>query len=378
MHFMEARLAKFTVKGFRNFKDSITIDFTDVRDYRFTPECITDGIITKMGIYGPNGSGKSNLGIALFNIVPYLTDFNCDPIAFNPGNFLNVDQKTDEAIFRYDFLIGESEYIFEYHKAAYNNALRELLIVNGRTLYDYDFRRKHFNILNRDGFIGDNLNFEYLSGNLSILRYIANNAALKDDSPVKVIMDFVSHMLWFRSIRDNSFIGLEPSSTMLDDWIISNGLIGDFNRFLREVCNIDIKLDAVTTPDNKKILVEKHDNGLLIFQQVCSSGTSAAELFYFWIKRFNRISLLFMDDFDAYYHFELAEKIISIIKTYSDMQMIFTTHNTSLMGNDILRPDCYFFLNKGLLKSYVDRAGGREIREGHNLEKIYRNGGLNG
>ena len=73
---MEARLAKFTVKGFRNFKDSITIDFTDVRDYRFTPECITDGIITKMGIYGPNGSGKSNLGIALFNIVPYLTDFN--------------------------------------------------------------------------------------------------------------------------------------------------------------------------------------------------------------------------------------------------------------------------------------------------------------
>ena len=109
------------------------------------------------------------------------------------------------------------------------------------------------------------------------------------------------------------------------------------------------------------ILAEKHDNGILIFKQVCSSGTSAAELFYFWMKRFNRISLLFMDEFDAYYHFELAEKIISIIRIYPDMQMIFTTHNTLLMGNDIIRPDCYFFLNKVVLKSYVDRAGSREI-----------------
>ena len=32
------------------------------------------------------------------------------------------------------------------------------------------------------------------------------------------------------------------------------------------------------------------------------------------------------------------------------------------------------FLDTGLLKSYVNRTGDREIREGYNLEKIYRNG----
>lgn len=82
--------------------------------------------------------------------------------------------------------------------------------------------------------------------------------------------------------------------------------------------------------------------------------------------------------FDAYYHFALARKIVEQLKKYTDMQVIFTTHNTALLGNDILRPDCYFILDKGKLRSYIDSTGGREIREGHNLEKIYRNGGLNG
>ena len=46
---MKTRLARFTVSGYRNFGDPITIDFTDVHDYKFSQECIDDGIIMKMG-----------------------------------------------------------------------------------------------------------------------------------------------------------------------------------------------------------------------------------------------------------------------------------------------------------------------------------------
>ena len=375
---MKTRLVCFTVKGFRNFPEPVSINFADVRDYKFNQECINDGIITKMGIYGPNGSGKSNIGIALFNIVQLLTDKSYDPAVLNPGIFLNVDEKREEAVFIYEFSRGNERYVFEYHKVAENVISREILTVNGDTIYDYDFKTMHFNILNRNGVISDNLNFEYLNSNLSILRYIANNAALKDDSPIRTIMDFVSGMLWFRSVRENSFIGLVTSPVSLDDWIINNGLIGDFNSFLKNTCDLDVHLKAVKTPDNKHILVEEHENGVLIFQQVYSSGTSAAELFYYWMKSFDKVSLLFMDEFDAYYHFALARKIFEQLKKYTDMQVIFTTHNTALLGNDILRPDCYFILGKGKLRSYIDSTGGREIREGHNLEKIYRNGGLNG
>ena len=91
---MNTKLVRFSVQGYRNFGKKITIDFQDVRDYKFSNECIDDGVITKMGIYGPNGCGKSNLGFALFNIVSYLTDKESGPLKNNPGIFLYVDEKT--------------------------------------------------------------------------------------------------------------------------------------------------------------------------------------------------------------------------------------------------------------------------------------------
>ena len=370
------KLARFTVCGFRNINNPVTIDFTNVHDYKFNAECVDQNVITKFGIYGANGSGKSNLGLALFDIVPLLTDkFVDNGVAFT-GNFLNLDKNIRSALFKYEFWNSDDIYVFEYCKENEESLISEKLTVNRKVIYEYDYKKKNFAVLNAEDIIDKNLNFEYLNGKLTILRYIANNSVQKEGSPIRAIMDFVSRMLWFRSIRQNAFIDFDNAATNLDDWIINNGLIQDFNKFLKNVCNLDIKLGYGTLPNNTKVLTEDHENGKLIFSQVFSSGTSAVELFYFWMKKFNDVSLLFMDEFDAYYHFELSLKLIGILKEYSGMQAIFTTHNTALMGNDILRPDCYLILNNGELHPYIDLVGDREIRQGHNLEKIYRNGGL--
>ena len=55
------------------------------------------------------------------------------------------------------------------------------------------------------------------------------------------------------------------------------------------------------------------------------------------------------------------------------IQAIFTTHNSFLASNDLLRPDCYFVLEHGELRSFADSTD-RELREGHNLEKMLRSG----
>ena len=375
---MKAKLAKFTVDGYRNFGQPITIDFTDVHDYKFNTECVEDGIITKIGIYGPNGCGKSNLGFAIFNIVAHLTDKESSILKSNPGIFLNVDENTTKAYFSYTFKIGEDYFTFEYYKPAEESIAREILKKNEDVLYDYDYEAHEFLVKNFKDIAGENLNFAYLGENLSVLRYIANNSVQGEESPIASIMDFVSHMLWFRSVGGNAYIGLESGRVALEDWIINNGYIFDFSNFLRETCDIDIQLDTVKGIDGKPILVERHDNGFLVFNGVSSSGTSAIELFYFWMKSFDKVSFLYMDEFDAFYHFDLAFKTIGKLKNYPDMQAVFTTHNTSLLGNTVLRPDCYLIFHNHSLRSYIDMAGGREIREGHNLEKIYRNGGLNG
>ena len=80
-----------------------------------------------------------------------------------------------------------------------------------------------------------------------------------------------------------------------------------------------------------------------------------------------------MDEFDAFYHFELSRNIIEFILQYKNMQAILTSHNTYLANNNLLRPDCYFILKDGKIKTFVDSTD-RELREGHNIEKMLREG----
>lgn len=44
--------------------------------------------------------------------------------------------------------------------------------------------------------------------------------------------------------------------------------------------------------------------------------------------------------------------------------------------NGILRPDCYFLMEGNRVRAFSDLTE-RELREGHNLEKLYRGGEFN-
>ena len=83
----------------------------------------------------------------------------------------------------------------------------------------------------------------------------------------------------------------------------------------------------------------------------------------------------YLDEYDAFYHYEMAEKVIGFFKRkYPKCQMIMTSHNTNLMTNRIMRPDCLLILSsRGTLTSLCN-ATERELREGHNLEKMYISG----
>ena len=86
-------------------------------------------------------------------------------------------------------------------------------------------------------------------------------------------------------------------------------------------------------------------------------------------------SLIYLDEFDAFYHYEMAENVIRFFKQkYPKCQMIMTSHNTNLMTNRIMRPDCLFILSRKGTLTALCNATERELREGHNLEKMYISG----
>lgn len=88
-------------------------------------------------------------------------------------------------------------------------------------------------------------------------------------------------------------------------------------------------------------------------------------------------SLVFIDEFDAFYHFELSENVEKRLRKISNVQIFTTTHNTDLMNNDLLRPDCYFILKDNKIKA-ISELTEKELRQAHNLQRMYKAGAFNG
>lgn len=371
-------LIKFTVENYKNFEKPITLDFRDTHDYKFNNQCVKNGLLSKVIIYGPNSSGKSNFGFALFDIVGLLTDKNTENHQNDVNSFINADSQSDEATFTYVFKKGSDEITYSYRKQTPKGLTFEELYINDEKIYSYDFKAKKSDFCDMTALSAETLNFEYFENNFAILRYIANNTNQPENSYVKFIMSFVSHMLWFRSLQENGYIGLTTGSEQLGEWIVSNNLEKEFQAFLKQLAGIQTELVTVKLngPAPTQVLVERHKKKDFLFESIASNGTRALELLFYWSRRFNEVSFLFMDEFDAFYHFDLAKNVIKYIIDLDNVQAVFTTHNSYLASNELLRPDCYYTLNNGKLTSFVDSTE-RELREGHNLEKLLRNGEFN-
>ena len=137
---------------------------------------------------------------------------------------------------------------------------------------------------------------------------------------------------------------------------------------------VDEKFVCEITPDNTKVLYFKHRT--LLPYMLVSSGTKVLILFFYWYKQISLASFVFIDEFNAFYHFELGEKVLKLAMKASG-QVLLTSHNTNLLSNKIMRPDCYFILTKDRITSFAN-ATARELREGHNLEKLFISGEFNG
>ena len=376
-------LKKFTLKNYRNFKDEITIDFENIAGYQFNTDCLADGIIGKMLIYGRNATGKTNLGRAILDIGS--TIFGGIRYTRN-GIFLNADSKEDTAMFQYEFRFGDIELCYKYSRLSNQELREEELTVNGKDIFNCNFGIQEYHFNNLDYLDAETANIDrYLQSlevgeddeisepKLPFLRWLISNVALKNDSVLIRLSNYVRRMMMitvgngmqyrFGRINQGFYESLENPECLKD-----------FEDFLN-VMGIECKLILKKLPDGQRELYFAHEQ-LVPFYENASSGTLAlVELYRRLVSKVWDASLIYLDEFDAFYHYEMAENVIRFFKKkYPKCQMIMTSHNTNLMTNRIMRPDCLFILSrKGTLTSLCN-ATERELREGHNLEKMYVGG----
>ncbi|MEZ8747274.1 ATP/GTP-binding protein [Vibrio sp. 10N.286.49.E1] len=365
-------LKKLAVKNFRNFSDWFELDLKTDRAFEFNTHVVVDNTIKHSMIYGKNGQGKSNVGLALLDITCHLTD----PTIMDSlrSNYISALTSLPLAEFVYEFSIDGVDVVYKYGKEACDAAIYEELFIDGRKVIDIDRRKSNIAKYDFDG--DDSLKDDFTERKVSAVRYVNSNALL-DKSTINdtffKFMEFVEGMIFFRTLsRMKDYHGQPVDSKRISQTIIEQDKLEDFEKFLNE-SGVECKLQK-SGPPGQEFIEFVFDGRNIQFSLVASTGTLSLGIFYFWYLKLlsGKIFFAYIDEFDAYYHFSLSKRVVDLISKL-DCQSIITTHNISLMSNNVLRPDCYFELKNQQLVP-LHKLSNREIRKGHNLEKMYRSG----
>lgn len=363
-------LIKFEVKNYAGFKNDFIFDLSSAKRYDYNQEMVEKKVVKKALIYGPNGGGKSSLCSALMDITYHIVDkekkFISNDLYFYAGSNDNT------AKFIYTFKFDKMIVKYEYMKSSPTTLFYEKLYVNDVQMLEYSYYNDSHNFSAFQE--TSTLNLHGLPQQISAIKYIYNNTILNKKSAIYLLVDYVSRMLFFKSLTDgNSYIGYSNGSNTLASLIIKNGKTAEFKEFLAEQ-GLTYDLIEYTDQNNAPNLGIRFENGKIVpFGSIISSGTRTIWLFYCWMLEFNNLSLLIIDEFDAYYHYSTAQAILKIINKYTNMQSIITTHNMMLMNNDITRPDCCFLLEDNSIKALYQLTN-KEIRKKNNLQKMYIDG----
>ena len=128
-------LKRFAVENYRGFKDRVELDLSKVGKYKFHTQYIEDDLVGKCLIFGRNGCGKTNFGLALFDIVSVLTDYQIEGKQKDPFGFLNGDSDLQFTTFTYVFDGESGEIEYEYRKTAPDAIVYERLDSGGKTIF---------------------------------------------------------------------------------------------------------------------------------------------------------------------------------------------------------------------------------------------------
>lgn len=363
-------LVEFSVRNYKNFRDELQFSLESGKNYEFNQEVIHNGIIKDSVIIGYNASGKTNLGFAIMDIINHLTDKK-EKKEVSSLFYSNLYNQDDIVFFAYKFKFNSSYLEYTYEKRNTQQVIRECLKIDGKKIIIND-KDKH-----SVGLMGaETLNLDNWDSSISLVKYIYANTILnREDKDCQVFlkfMKFVNQMLWFSSTERLWAIGANSINGNMFEEIcnLENG-VERLEIFLREA-KLPFHLIEKDTGEGKTIYCKIGDREVA-FAPLMSSGTRALVFLFFWYMQKEDFSFVFIDEFDAFYHTDLSIAVIRKLMMEESIQVVFTSHNTDILSNELLRPDCYFILHDNVIQPFCSLTD-KSLREAHNLQKMYRAG----
>lgn len=399
-------LIQFNFKNFKSFREETTLDLSAARMTEFSDRVVTIGnekILPVAAIYGANASGKSNIYSAFEYMSKYVVN------SFKYGDEEEKFEEYRPTPFLFDSISSDAESSFEVYftvtgdkaEKIYNYGFcvdregitEEWLNVKAKTARKYStvfYRNTVENELDLSGFPKNSRNNIQVALEKQVL-IVSLGAKLKI-SECKIIRDWflVNEFADFGDIFTNFYLSRRLPSHFVEDKEVQNRVIeylSSFDEHIKDFKIEKIPYDEENKRDAYKInvlhkMIDSNDMAEIPLSMESAGTLKMFSLYPELQKVLERGSVFFIDELNARLHPLLVRNFVitflnpEINKNHA--QLIFTTHDTWQLSNQLLRRDEIWFVEKNSqqistlysLADFVDEDGSR-IRKDESYEKNY-------
>jgi len=377
-------IQEFSFGNFRSFKDIETLDLKaaalkpskkSLNITNLTKMSEQDSILKSKVIYGANGSGKSNIVLALKNFRDFIfksvqEDFFeiWDPnllvnFTFESPIYFQIVFYIDDKRYRYGFTYNVKKILSEWlfcksnkreepyfiREDGYIKELNHASFPEGSKIYSIyeDFKNENEEALKGNRLFLSNISsFGFAKISQSILKYIDSIQIAKG---LKGEIDFSDVKNKLRSNKE-LFIFANKILSLADTGNKEIKFLNSSFEEIEEYDNVHNDNSFLMTLKNKfGSTGEIMDTVRMPFDNTESEGTKKLfELSPLIFESLQKGTPLIIDEFDARLHPLLSKKLIELYNSEANKhaQLIFVTHDTNLLSNQIFRRDQIDFVEK--------------------------------
>ena len=372
-------LLEFSCSNFKSIKEKVTfsaIATDNIKNEKFLKKFDDFRILHTSVIYGPNGAGKSNL----FKGIGFMRDLIIKSRENRPGEVLKQpthkmaqDKKSE---FNMQYIINDIRY-------AYGFVLKDNLVDEEYLYYFEDknamnvFERKEGEVCLGEKFEENKVLLEIIENEIGDNKLLLSCIGDKSD-----IFEINNAFLFFKEylVIQNNDVKTERKNcikVMMENEKMRELIISVFREFDSDIKDIKIESSGENLDDKGiriKFVYDEFETDL--YKEESTGINKLFDLVLPIVESFINGKVMIVDEIELNLHRNIAYKIISLFNTHlpnNSAQLIFTSHDISLLSLNLFRNDQIWFaqLGKGRATELYSLVEIKNIRADENIAKGY-------
>ena len=372
-------LLEFSCSNFKSIKEKVTfsaIATDNIKNEKYLKKFDDFRVLHTSVIYGPNGAGKSNV----FKGIGFMRELVIKSIENRPGEVLKQpthkmaqDKKSE---FNIQFIINDIRY-------AYGFVLKDNLVDEEYLYYFEDknamnvFEREEEEVCLGEKFEENKVLLEIIENEIEDNKLLLSCIGDKSD-----IFEINNAFLFFKEylVIQNSDVKTERKNcikVMMESEKMRELIISVFRECDSDLKDIKIESSGENLDDKDiriKFVYDEFETDL--YEEESTGINKLFDLVLPIVESFINGKVMIVDEIELNLHRNIAYKIISLFNTHlpnNSDQLIFTSHDISLLNLNLFRNDQIWFaqLGKGRATELYSLVEIKNIRADENIAKGY-------